>query len=255
MLISLLVLGCESEPEEVPLPTFEPVAVGFGFDGVVTSDGTLSGYGVEDQTYAPSVTIQFVSALFADAEDATTRELESCVAVTTFEPPPLVPPEQIPTVGDVPLFVSYDTTLVLEATSCIGRADPAVWGDEAEGLLDPFDGAHLGVGIGPMTDALRATWEAEILDDVGSSMLALWIAMDDAEGVWVASDLTTSIAFGWDEATGDLATETDLDGNVNLVPLKVDDLTPESARPAMYLQSYPAVYRDLELFDLENLSD
>lgn len=249
----LLAVGCEPEPEVPPLPTFEPVSVGIGFDGVVRSTGVLSGYGIDGQTYAPALILQFVSEAWFDTTDPAVAEIESCVLIATFEPPPLVLPDQIPTVDDAPLFVSYDTALVLDATSCAGRADPEVWGDDAEVLVEAFDGAHLGLGIGPMTDRLRESYTAETLADYGASMLALWVALADSDDTWVATDRTMALAYQWDEATGQLVSVTDAAGNVSLLEVDVSGLGAADPLPAVYLQSFPTEFQELASLDLENL--
>ena len=247
--------GCTPEPEPEPLPTFEPVSVGFGFDGVVTDTGVLSGYADRGGTYQPAFILQVVSEAWFDTTDPAVAERESCVMIATFEPPPLVKPDQIATEGDVPLFVSYDTNLVLDATSCGGRADPEIWGEDAELLVEAFDGAQIGFGIGPMTDTLREFYSAEILEGYGDSMLALWIATNDSDGTRVARDLTTALAFQWDASTGLLVDVTDAAGNVSLVEVDVSGLAAEDPLPAVYLQSFPNVFLELEGLELENLGE
>jgi hypothetical protein len=223
--VLLLAGACRPEPEAPPVVTFEPVAMGLGYDGVVMSDGTLTGYRI--------------------------AEREACVAIARFEPPPLPAESPIETVGDVPLFFSYEDALVLEASTCPGRADPEVWGPESERLVEAFDGDLVGLGIGPMTDKLREAWSEDTLADYGKSMLALWIATDDADGTRIARDRTTGLVYQWDEATGQVVSVTDAGGNTSLLEVDASELVPGDPWPGLYVHSFPDEFQPLSELGLE----
>lgn len=243
--VVLLAGACRPEPEPAPVVTFEPTSMAIGFDGVVTPNGTLEGYRIGDEVFQPALILQFVSDEWFDATDPVTIERESCVAIATFDPTPLPEAGPIETVGDVPLFFSYQEELVLEASSCPGRADPKVWGPEGEVLIEAFDGSVVGLGIGPLTDRLRETWPEDTLTDYGKSMLTLWLATDDDDGTRIARDRTTVLAYQWDAATGQVVSVTDAAGNVSLLEVDVSELVPGDPWPGLYVQSFPEEFQPL----------
>ena len=135
--------------------------------------------------------------------------------------------------------MSYDTELKLEAHSCQDRIDPRAWGENAGQLWEPFDGAHFGYGLGPMTDALRGSWSADTIARLGPAMVASWVAINDLDGNWTASDWTTSILFEVD-GSGALVTEPGPDGEDLLVAVDVSALAPGDPLPTAYVRSYPS---------------
>ena len=242
VVFGLLIAGCKQGPSGLPL--FEPVGVGFGLDAVLLPDGSLTGYDYGGETRQPSVVLVFVSeAYFSATSDAMLLQ-ESCAAVSPFDAPlrsaPLTTePEQT---GEAALYRSYEAQLQITAHSCAGRLDPA-WGQDAELLWSPFEGVTLGYGVGPMTDALRATWSEDALSSLGGSMAAGWVALQGEELELVATDDTTGLLYAYDPATGQIPTEIDAYGNEQLIPSQVSSLASGQGFVGAYLQSIPAVYR------------
>ncbi|MEZ4240414.1 MAG: hypothetical protein R3F59_30520 [Myxococcota bacterium] len=249
-ILALAALACHPEPDPTDTGTagtgFEPAAIGFGFDGVVQPDGSLTGYTLDGQARDPVMVIVFGSDAYFLGGDPDT---ESCVALGRFDPAPRA--EDLPTVDGDPLFSSYDAALTLEAHSCRGRVAPG-WGPDGQDLWGPFDGAHLGLGFGPMTDYLRDGWSTESLDRFGGAMLAEWIALNDLDGAWVGADWTTGIAFAVDPETDEVVLEEGPDGPV-LVPEDLSQVAPGDVLPPFYVRSYPIWYQELALVDLEHL--
>src|SRR5690606_15179061 len=162
----LLAASCgKEEPEPLPNPpiieetgdtaaednTFEPVAVGFEFEGVVLSDGTLTGFVVNGQEVPPSVILTFASQDFFSAGDQATQDEESCMAWGTWAPAPR--DEPLPVKGGMPLWNSYEGALVLEFHTCADKLGEE-WGEDAMRIGEVFSGMRLGIAFGPMTDYL-----------------------------------------------------------------------------------------------------
>lgn len=230
----------------------DPIAVGFSFDGVVRADGTLEGYylpGYAGYGEIPAT----MTLIYADLEFFYSGNTAyTCSATGYFTPPPLVQPAQIPTFDGSLLSSSYDTAFVELLNTCGGGVvDESVWGPDAIGLTQPFDGAHLGYGFGVMTDYLRQAWDAATLASLGDGMVASYIAINDASGAWVATDWTTGLLWEWDEATGELA----VDAGGYLVPVDVSGVAAGELFPDAYVRSYPYWYQDFPLMDFSNLSD
>lgn len=237
-----------STPDE---PLLDPVAVGFGITGGLLPDGAISdyelpGYGLVE----PSITLTFATLTFFDGGLADPAD-ETCTAIGLFDPPPLVQPDQIPTWDGAVLYTSFDTSFSIAFTDCEAELDPAIWGPNGRDLLDAFEGAHIGIGFGPMTPYLEGAWLPQDLVDYGDSMVASYIAINDASGAWVATDWTTSLLWAWDPVTH-LVT---LDAAGALQPLDVTGTAPGGLLPSAYIQSYPYWYQDFPLMDLTNLSD
>jgi hypothetical protein len=142
---------------------------------------------------------------------------------------------------------------------CIGKVDPDIWGEEAENLLGPFDGAHLGYGWGVQTDYLLDAWGTETQDDeeIVNSMVASYIAINNKDDVWEAEDWTTGFTFQWDEATGyrALTDDPDYPGEQVLVYDDMSDLVLGGPMPPTYVRSSAYWYQDFVLLDLSNLHD
>lgn len=247
--LPLLLLGACFPKEPEPLPPFTPAAVGVGFDGLLRADGSLSSYLLDGEEQQPRLVLVFISDEYRSASSDAALYANSCAAVAPFA---LQPASPLPTDDGSALFVSYEATLQLEAHSCSGRVDPERWGAEAEGLWGPFVGARLGYGLGPMTPELQATWSPESLDALGSAMVSSWVALDDAEGNWIASDWTTGILFAVDQ-DGELQTEPGEEGEALLVPVPISELAPPDALPRAYVQSFPSWFQPLDELGLQGL--
>jgi hypothetical protein len=248
----LVLLWSACKEDDGALPYFEPSSVGFRFDGMLREDGSLTGASYKGEPVPPTLSLEFVSEGYFLAASTAELAANSCLALASFELQPADPP--VPTYDGSALFVSYETALSIEEHSCAGRVDPEVWGEDAIGLWGPFQGAHVGYGLGPLTEDLQEAWSAATLQEIGASMVASWVAINDLEGNWVASDWTTSVLFEVDATTGEiLVTHDELSGEEILVPLDVGALAPPEPLPAAYIQSIPIWYQDFPLIDFDNL--
>lgn len=248
--LPLLLLGACLPKEPEPLPPFTPTAVGVGFDGMLRNDGSLSSYFLDGEEQEPRLVLVFISDDYLSASSDAALYANSCAAVAPFALQPASSP--LPTDDGSPLFVSYETTLQLEAHSCKDRVDPVRWGAEAEGLWGPFVGARLGYGLGPMTPALEATWSPESLEAFGSAMVSSWVALEDKEGDWVASAWTTGVLFALGEG-GEPQREIDETGEERMVPVPVSELSPPDPLPRAYVQSFPSWFQPLSELGLKGL--
>lgn len=255
---------------------FEPVAVGFEFQGGILSDGTLSGYRYpgdpEDTTmeYIPYVVLTFASEAYFGAADATAQLPESCYAVALVDPLPA------PTVPSIPSFLfdpetstptstpglltfSYEFPLSIDPinSTCFdesegGKLDPALWGPGGTvDLLDAFNGAHFGMGFGPLTDYGLAAFGEETLtnpeyDDFVNATFSEYIAINDAGGQWAALDWNLGYLFQWNEVTHEVAV--DADDLLTYIPLN-------GTIPTGFIRSNALWYQDFPLLDLSNLKD
>jgi hypothetical protein len=238
----------------------DPVAVGFEFEG--GWNGTeITNYSVdidgEITELLPSVLITFTDADYFSAEDAEGQighycEVIALVTVTTQRGEDLDTDESIWHSFEMSLAPVPDSWTGDFDTACGDLLDEDVWGFEGETLFDKFDGIRFGLGFGPMTDYLRDAWSEESLADLGTSMVTEFIAINDADGNWVAEDWTTGVLFEMDE-DGVLETTVDEDGNEVLIGVDVSGVT--STMPAGYIRSFAYWYQDFPLLDLDNLKD
>jgi hypothetical protein len=248
-----------------------PVAVGFEIIANIGSDGSLGPW------YQESGTDGFIPLLvliFADAEyfsPGSDQAAHSCTAVAPFGTDatlggvaPLAKPDQIPALQYNPVFFwSYDTTIDLFTdpadTDCDEMVDPKLWGEDAELLLEPFDGAHLGVGFASMTDYLHEYWEPdaptadfkEFLKLVEPALFAQYIAINDKDGNWLADDWTSGIIWETDAYGVPLV---DKEGFLTSTQ-PVSTLLPGADMPPGQLRSYAYWYQDFPLMDFSNLKD
>ncbi|MEQ1503579.1 MAG: hypothetical protein ABMB14_15180 [Myxococcota bacterium] len=243
-----------------PLPVFEPVAVGFEFDGVVHTDGSVTGYTIAGYgDIDPSVVMTFAGIDFFAATDTAGQDASSCILIVTpFDQTmgvvPLNKPTQIPVGDGAEMYYSYNVAFDLTAslTSCFDRVDAATWGANLENLVGPWDGAHFGMGFGPMTTYLSDAWSDQTLADLGPSMMAEYIAINDSAGTFVGIDWTTAIAFEFDEATNEPAA----DASGLLIGVPVDGLGAGADFPAaVYIRSFAYWYQDFPYLDFTNLTD
>jgi hypothetical protein len=241
----LLTACVTAEPPE-PLPVFEPAGVGFGFDGIVLGDGTLTDYFLSGASYDPVMFQVFASEDFL-AGDASSDE--TCVSFGAFAPAPSEFP--LATEGDAAVFTSWEGALAIDRTTCVGRVDEEAWGLAGNKLWAGLDGARVGFAIGPQLESLAAEWDQADLDAVGDSMLAGWFAFEDpatttaGEPSFVAFPWTTVVAYEVDPVTLDPLLTITEEGNYALVPLDVTGWAPGDELPPFYARSTPVVYQDL----------
>jgi hypothetical protein len=251
----LAMLACKEEPlppaaEPIrdtdvsePAPTYmDPVAVGFEFDGIVHADGTLSGYWYEDEYYEPTVFVVFVSQEFFAASSEEVDTDQSCWAWGTWDPQPEA--VDIPTYDGASLYSSYEDNLTIDWHTCADVLDPDEWGVDGEDLIYAFQEIHLGVGFAPLTVDLESAWNDATVDDLGDAMFSSYFAFNDADGGWVAEDLTTSFSWAYDADTESLR----YDDEGYLVPEPIVTSFPE-----MYVLSSAIYYVFFDDLDFDGL--
>lgn len=255
----LFVLACSEEPDKPdavpPLPPgdddddeddgrFEPVAVGFVFDGVILSDGTITGYTLPDGTEAPpTVILRLASEKYFTTGDDT----QVCQAWGEWAPE--LREEPLPTANGMPVWNSYEAPLELQYHNCVNLTED--WGEDGIRVAEVFHGMRLGLAFGPMTDYLRDAWNEANLEKYGDSMMAQYVAINDPEGNFVGEDWTTSILWQYDALTGELVAD---DEGV-LQPISVKGLPPGAAVPEGYIRSWAYWYQDFPLMDFDKLKD
>lgn len=234
---------------------WEPATVGFELEAIVHDDGTLGSYFIDTDEIGPWMILTFTSLEYFDVDTEEEKAEQSCIAYGRFAPSPLLPPDQIPLAVPAELYLSFDGVVTLELHNCSGKVKPDVWGADAEILLDKFQGAHLGIGVGRMTDYLREAWSDQTLTDYGDFMLAEYVALNDKDGAFVGIDWTTAMEFEYDPDTQTLPTVLDEDGNEVLVGMNVASLPSGATLSEGYLRSFSYWYQDFPLLDLDNLRD
>lgn len=261
--LALLLAACGASegPEPGPLPVedtddtgasdgrFEPVAVGFAFDGVVLSDGALSGYAVNGLASPPLVILTLAGEDYFQTNDPAERDAASCIAWGEFAP--ALRDEPLPTKDGVQLWRSYEGTLELQGHTCKGALTEA-WGEDAARVAEVFSGMRLGLGFGPMTDFLRKGWPAAELEEYGDHLFAEYVAINAADGSFVAEDWTSAILFEWDASTG--APVLDASGEA-YVPVPTSHLTGGAVMPEGYVRSFSYWYQDFPVMDFDRLKD
>lgn len=237
----------------------DPVAVGFEFDGILRSDGSLTGYYLDldgVSTYIPpSMYLFFADAEYFELSDPALQDLHYCLAGGTFDATvgvsPMVKPAQNALHDGAVAWWSYESALNVEYHNCTGVVDPKIWGAEGENLWGPFMGAHFGYTLAPMTDYLREAWSDESLTDYGDAMFANYVSINDENGTWIGEDWTTAILWQWDAATESLV----VDDKDYLVKLPMDTTPVGGALPEGYVRSFAYWYQDFPLMDFTNLTD
>lgn len=256
-------LDAVPEPTTITLEegTLNPVAVGFELIATVTETGEFDPWFVSGAGYIPAMVLTFADQEFFDTG---VSEGHICTAFAEFGTDAAyggvskyVDPAQLPVVDGVDLFEpSYEAALELYTlpanTDCDDLVDPKIWGEDAELLLEPFDGAHIGIGFGPMTTYLLDSWDVAATPQAElDAMLAMYVAINDASGDWVGDDWTTAIIWGIDPVTLDVLT----DGGFLSEPVDVTGLSGGDALPVGQVRSYAYWYQDFFLMDLTNLKD
>ena len=246
----------DSEPTVIPdaddatsQPYLEPVAVGFEFDGVMLDDGTILGYWIEDDYYDAAVFIIFASEAYFSASSEEIDTVESCTAWGYWDPYPSF--VELDTVDNASLFQSYEAFLNIEAHDCGPYLDPSVWGEDAEDLIGAFDGMWLGWGFGEVTEPLLDIWSSEMLREYGASMVSSYVAVSDADGGFVAEDVSTSFLFEYDYFEGGPL----VDDFGQFVLADVLDYRPPESLPDVYISTSSSYFWELQSLDLDSLKD
>lgn len=231
LLLTLFLHGCQEVkpgarvaaiPEmleaEVPPPPalprsayLEPQFVGFEYVGGWNEHtDTLEPWSYSGQEYAPYVRVIFaIEYFFTTNNDDDEYYLYFCEVLATLEgqSAPLEANHQEDGSPAV-LRGSYVGTLSVfgYGDGDCENFDPDRWpGGEARWAVD---GMPFGLGIGPQTDYLAATWDPNIMDVYGDYMLSGWFAYarpgSNGRTDFVAHDWTTALLWKWDVQTGEL---------------------------------------------------
>lgn len=253
---SLQLVPIDTGPSVVSLDTgasavaaaryIEPVYVGVEFDGVVELDGTLSGYYYDGQWHDPLLIFVFASEDFflPNSEEVETREY--CIAWAGFTPSPAY--QSLETYDDTVPWLSYKAEFTIQGHDCDGLVDPAVWGPNGADLIDTFDGARVGLGFAPMTPDQTMAWSDVVLGAYGESMTATYVALNWADGTFLAIDLGTSFSWKWDWRTS----EVQLDDYGYLI---AEPLLPIFGIPESYVYSVATYYMPFDALDLDHLGE
>ncbi|MEQ1566033.1 MAG: hypothetical protein ABMA64_10380 [Myxococcota bacterium] len=243
--------------------TLDPVAVGFELIGGLRGDGSIGNYLVDGVEYLPIVVLTFADVDYFSAADAAGQEGHFCTALAVFGSDPayggVTPkfkPDQIPTIDGAITYASYETALAVVSDpaqhDCDELVDPEIWGEDAELLVNPFEGAHFGWGFAPMTQYLIDGWSPETVTDFGAGMVASYIAINDADGNWTGVDWSSTILWQMDPTTNEVLVD-DAGNFLGVVPA---DTVPEGGDlPVSFIQSYAFWYQDFPLMDFSNLTD
>jgi hypothetical protein len=249
----------------------DPVAVGFELIAQLGSDGTLNPWFADDPAvgYVPGIVLTFADVEFFNP--GSDQAAHSCSIFAPFGSDanyggvaPLTKPDQIPALQYDPVFYwSYDAYIQLDTspgnTDCDEIVDPKLWGEDAELLLEPFNGAHVGIGFAEMTDYLHDYWEVdaptadfkEFLNLIEPGLFAQYIAINDKDGNWLADDWTSGILWETDEYGVPLADE----AGYLTSTVTVSTLLPGADMPPGQIRSNAYWYQDFPLMDFSNLKD
>jgi len=246
------------EPEGIDI-----VAVGFEVLGILEPDGSFGPFLVDGVEYPPQVIVTFTDLAYFDlASDqqaghyCTVNGFFGLSDYTVFD---VVPPSTSPLLtrsqaviqgennGDFDnalLSSWYDVALLLdtEGHDCGGLVDGELWGEDAEVLIDSFNGAHFAWGFGLVTEYIRAGWSQETLDEYGDSMTATYLAINDRNGDFFAYDWSSSLLWEVDPDTNEILYNGDQ--TEYLAPVSVAGLPAGAALPEAYVQSYAFWYQD-----------
>ncbi len=245
-------LDNDCDPSTLDFRPIDPIAVSVEVDTILLADGTLQGYYDGGTWVDPVFYLTFTSNDFFSTGDPVIKDQESCVAWGTFQVAPESKPAQIPINANVVLHSSYQTNVNILFHNCDQRVDPTLWGAGGADLIAAFQGAHVGVGFGPVTPYLNpGNWDPVELAAYGDSLVASYIALNDASGAWVGDDWTSSVLFEWDASTETLVTDT----AGLLVPVDITGTAEGDYLPAGYIHSRARWYQDFVFMDLTNLAD
>lgn len=259
--LTVNLLGTPPPPLPEPDPDLiVPMAVGFRVYAGVSDTGGLEAFGADGSSYVPYLRLTFADFRYFSTGDSA----YTCSAISYFGNDPTfgaitqrVAPDQIPVGDGAGLYASYEDYIDLRIettnTDCDDLVDESIWGIDAIDLLAPFDGAHVGIGIGPINDFLLESWVyAEPDQATTDALLGMYVAINDANGNWVGHAWSSAIVWAVDPATGDVIL--DPDGNFS-VPVDASGLVPGDDLPVGVLASYPYWFQDFFLMDLGNLAD
>ncbi len=251
-------------------PPLEPVAVGLEFDGIRLADDSLVSYNTEIDgevtPWGPYMILTFADMDYFSAQSSEDQEGHYCIALATLDdfakretdfPTKSMGEDDLAYPDNADLWVSYEGHLTIAGSTCENVAE-GDYGAGAEDLLAAFDGAHIGMGFGAPTPYLTNGYATSTDADVqefytkyGPSMMAEYIAMNDADGNWIGWDWNLAYLFEWD-AEGQ-ALKSDDEGN--LIPVDVSTIPQTDPLPEGYIRTSAFWYQDFPLLDFTNLEN
>lgn len=192
-----------------------PVAVGIELDAAIDLTGNLVAYNdPQDDTvqYPP----YFILTFATEAYFSTGADSETCVALAEVDAKtttPLFRKAHFDNEDNAEMYQAYQTTITLDPqlTTCPGNVNETMFGADASGLLDRWNGATIGIGFAPIdanTDLYNTLGtQTTSDDDVLNSLFTQYIALVDTNGGFEGQALDVGIAFEFDAATGDLVAD------------------------------------------------
>ncbi|MFT5431792.1 MAG: hypothetical protein ACI9OJ_002490 [Myxococcota bacterium] len=208
----------------------EPIAVGIELDAIVAADGSLNDYRLRGESFQAAIILTFASeAYFAPTHDDE-QARQSCNAYGWWAPSH---PAGLTAFDEARMYRDYEGTLELVSHGCHELLDPNTHGKDGGEFISRFDGIRVGLGFAPMTDDLWEGWPETIIDTWGSAMLAMYVAVEDADGAFIAQDISTTFATAVNEGSDDVLT----DEAGLFIPLNVANWDPDVPLPRFYAYS------------------
>lgn len=254
--------GCDTAtstcgPVEEPFMT--PVAVGFEIMGYLDASGNLSDFYYVGATtpQVPFIKLTFADETYFTASSLDQQEGHYCEAYAPFMPAvDDSTSHQFNTHDGALMNWSYylamptlEYELVATTYSCGLFVDPAVWGVNAVDLITPFNGARFGYGYGPFTEYLHdqfSDWQ-----DFEANLFANYVAINDANGDFVAYDWNSAMLYQADPDTHEFIVD-DLDQGI---PIDISSVPPGNPLPEGIIIANAFWYQDFPLMDFSNLRD
>lgn len=259
--LTVNLLGTPRPPLPEPDPELiVPIAVGFEVRAGIPDGSALDAWGYDGGSYVPYLELTFSDARYFITGDSA----YTCSAIAFFGNEVAyggitqrAPSNPIPVGDGAELYASYEDYIDLQtattSTDCDDLVDESIWGTNATGLLAPFDGAHVGIGFGPITDYLLEQWQyAELDAQTTDALMSMYVAINDANGNWIGHGWSSAIVWAVDPATGDIIVDAD---GFAAIPVDASGLSPGDDLPVGVMLSYPSWSQDFFLLDLGNLGD
>ena len=136
----------------------------------------------------------------------------------------------------VDMHQAYRITLDLDVqdSDCGDVVDPTIWGEDAEDLLNLFDGTQIGVGFAPLEsvdwDLGTATKDN---DELYNSLFTLNVAFPGSDGGFEGTPLGIGVALELDSTTGEVV----VDPNGELVFMDIGGFASTEPIAPVYVRS------------------
>ncbi|MCB9673298.1 MAG: hypothetical protein H6734_27795 [Alphaproteobacteria bacterium] len=207
-----------------------PEFVAFELETAILADGTLSNWMISGYDLPPMVYMKFVELDYFYSASTAEADSHACTVFGTWLATPLANPDSLD--GDFSLatppndafIAAYEHPLAVEYSTCQDVIDENIWGPDGYDLHSAFNGAHFGIGFGPMTEEWiddLGFFDQESKDFLLANSFLQYVAINDAAGDFVAKPWSYIINWQWDSTTK----EPTVDGDGYLVPVDVSDGT------------------------------